>query len=286
MTQSEWLEWRRHGIGGSDVGAVLGVSKFRTPFDVWTDKVHGRVDFATPDTRRGTYLEPGIARWYGEEAECLMARAESIEHPELPWARCTPDYLASRAAESWVVSIKAPRRSDGWGEPGSESVPLEYYLQIQWEMLVLSALHHPAATRGEIVALLYGELARYPIAPCPDVQLGALAKVRAFWAQHVAAGVPPPLDSGESVGPWLAKRYGSTPAKEFVASTPELDLLALEWQQAEAKARALEEQIDALKNRVRDAIGTQDAAGVEGPFGRIGWRADKNGKRSLRPRWK
>jgi putative phage-type endonuclease len=286
MERAEWLEQRRKGIGGSDIAAVLGVSKFATPFDVWVGKIHGRAEFSTPDTRRGNHLEPGIASWYGEEAECVMSKAESISHPHMSFARCTPDFLASKAGEHWVVSIKAPRRSEGWGEPGSESVPLGYYLQIQWEMMVLSALGHPAAAKGEIVALLYGELARYPIAPNPDVQLGALAKAREFWERYVATQTPPPLDSGESVGPWLSRRYASAPAREFVPSTPEIDLLALEWQQAEQKIKGLEERIDGIKNKVRDAIGSEDAAGIEGPFGRIGWRSDKNGKRSLRPRWK
>lgn len=285
MERSEWLEWRRRGIGGSDIAAVLGVSKFATPFDVWVDKTHGRAEFSTPDTRRGNHLEPGIASWYGEEAGCLMTKAESIEHPHMAFARCTPDYLASKGPESWVVSIKAPRRSEGWGEPGSESVPLGYYLQIQWEMMILSALGHPAAAKGEIVALLYGELARYPILPCPDVQLGALAKARVFWERYVLPKVPPPLDSGESVGPWLAKKFASAPGKQFVTSTPEIDLLALEWQQAEAENARREERIDEIKNLLRDAIGTADAAGIDGPFGRISWKQDKRGQRSLRPRW-
>ena len=30
MSHDEWLEARRHGIGGSDAGAILGLSKWKS----------------------------------------------------------------------------------------------------------------------------------------------------------------------------------------------------------------------------------------------------------------
>ncbi|MBE6044097.1 MAG: hypothetical protein E7216_07665, partial [Clostridium thermopalmarium] len=34
MDKLEWLKERQRGIGGSDVGAILGVNKWKTPFEV------------------------------------------------------------------------------------------------------------------------------------------------------------------------------------------------------------------------------------------------------------
>lgn len=42
MTSAERLEWlknRQTGIGGSDVAAILGLSKWKTPLDVYNDKI-------------------------------------------------------------------------------------------------------------------------------------------------------------------------------------------------------------------------------------------------------
>ena len=33
LTEQEWLAYRRRGIGGSDVAAILGISPFRTARD-------------------------------------------------------------------------------------------------------------------------------------------------------------------------------------------------------------------------------------------------------------
>lgn len=35
----EWLEWRRGGIGSSDVAAIMGLCPHRTPLDVYLDKI-------------------------------------------------------------------------------------------------------------------------------------------------------------------------------------------------------------------------------------------------------
>ena len=39
LTREEWLDWRRRGIGGSDVSAIIGISPFRTARDIYYDKV-------------------------------------------------------------------------------------------------------------------------------------------------------------------------------------------------------------------------------------------------------
>ena len=35
LSRDQWLEYRRLGIGGSDVAAIMGISPFRTARDVY-----------------------------------------------------------------------------------------------------------------------------------------------------------------------------------------------------------------------------------------------------------
>jgi predicted phage-related endonuclease len=37
-TPEQWLADRRKRIGGSDIDAILGLSPYRTPVDVWAEK--------------------------------------------------------------------------------------------------------------------------------------------------------------------------------------------------------------------------------------------------------
>ena len=55
----EWLEQRTLGLGGSDMGAVLGVSPYKTAYEVWLEKTR-RVPLDSKKTApilRGIHLE-------------------------------------------------------------------------------------------------------------------------------------------------------------------------------------------------------------------------------------
>ena len=39
LTEDQWLDWRKKGIGGSDVAAALNMSPYRTARDLYYDKV-------------------------------------------------------------------------------------------------------------------------------------------------------------------------------------------------------------------------------------------------------
>ena len=41
--RAEWLDWRRGGIGSSDIAAIIGLSPWATPYSVWAEKT-GRLD--------------------------------------------------------------------------------------------------------------------------------------------------------------------------------------------------------------------------------------------------
>lgn len=53
---------RLTGLGGSDVGAILGMSKYRTPVDVWAEK-----------TGRTAPIESSLAMRFGSFAEQFVA---------------------------------------------------------------------------------------------------------------------------------------------------------------------------------------------------------------------
>jgi putative phage-type endonuclease len=75
MTRDEWLAARRTGIGGSDIAAILGLSPWRTPLDVYRDKVDGAEQPETEAMRWGRLLEDVIAREYAVRAGVRIQRA-------------------------------------------------------------------------------------------------------------------------------------------------------------------------------------------------------------------
>ena len=59
MNHNDWLAERRKSLGGSDMGAVLGLNRFRSPYSVWADKTGKLPDTADSEAMRiGRDLEP------------------------------------------------------------------------------------------------------------------------------------------------------------------------------------------------------------------------------------
>ncbi len=62
--RAEFLKRRRTGLGGSDVGAIMGVSQYADALDVYLDKVDPPEDIDNPAMERGRFLEPVVSKMY------------------------------------------------------------------------------------------------------------------------------------------------------------------------------------------------------------------------------
>ena len=76
MSHEEWLEERRKSIGGSDAAAVIGMSRFASPYTVWMDKT-GRLPEKedTEAMRIGRDLEEYVAKRFEEASGKKVRRA-------------------------------------------------------------------------------------------------------------------------------------------------------------------------------------------------------------------
>lgn len=135
-----WLAWRRGGLGGSDIAAVMGLSPYpdATRESVFADKVHGAEREANFAMRRGTRLEPHARAAYEARQRCSAPPA-CVEHSDYPWARVSLDGLCSDHAvvnpRRWELELKCPN----WETHAAALegiVPDHFLVQIQWQLLV------------------------------------------------------------------------------------------------------------------------------------------------------
>lgn len=78
--REQWLAYRQNGIGGSEIGALLGIYKWSTPLDLYLEKIGENKAFVgNRFTRMGKYMENVIAYLYkyypkdGDFEQCLLA---------------------------------------------------------------------------------------------------------------------------------------------------------------------------------------------------------------------
>jgi len=283
MLTAEQLEVRKAGVGGSEIAAVLGESRFATPFDVWLSKTQGWRTEETEDMRRGSFLEDGIARWYASRygIEGQLTEPGTLTHATRSVALCTPDRVVGGLARR-LVSIKAPRRGgDLWGEPGTNQVPPEYLLQLQWEHAICSS-HGALADEMHLAALVDGDLAVYITQADRELQEWMLDYAEQWWARHVVGGEQPSMDGSGAAHAWLKRKFPLN-AEPVRPATPHEVRLMVELELAAREAKTWAAETDTLEAELKLSIGA--ASGIEAPNGFATWKADKNGKRSFRTKW-
>lgn len=140
--RAEFLAGRKKGIGGSDVAALLGLSPYKTPEQLWLEKT-GQVEDDGGDTyhtRRGRMFEPVIRTLYAEqhpEVVLELSRAQSV-HPTYPWMLANYDGVAFAAlaeTPTRVVEIKAPSIG-AYRKIQREGMKQEWVLQMQHYLAV------------------------------------------------------------------------------------------------------------------------------------------------------
>jgi predicted phage-related endonuclease len=262
-------------VGSSDAPAILGWSRFSAPWGVWlrlTGLVARYEQSANTETEDGHMLEPGIGFRYATE-HGLIYGVDLKPGPTLgmapmvgpePWQTARPDYLTPDR----VVEAKAPREfvpksvspKWGWGEPGTNLVPLDYSVQTRWQMMVAPRdLAHLAA---------YARFGRpgerwrlYVIPRREDLERRIVDRVRDWVEHHVLEGNPPPIDGSDDCGRGLALVHGM-PAEEKVWRSASAEDLAIARDLAKTKRQIaeLEERAARMKHRLQDTIG--DAYGL------------------------
>ncbi len=87
LNNHDFTQDRTKYIGGSDIGAILGLSSFRSPIDVWLEKTGKAAK--QPDSlslRFGSFVEEFVANEYTKATGFCLRHDESIyTHPNYPF---------------------------------------------------------------------------------------------------------------------------------------------------------------------------------------------------------
>lgn len=235
-SRDEWLEHRKTGIGGSDVAAILGLSKWRTPLTVYQEK-RGEIG-SQPDNnamRWGRYLEPVVRQAYADETGRIVYGGPNqiIRHPTHEFAIVSPDGWTD---DDRVFEAKTARTAEGWGEPGTDEIPQPYLLQVQHAMMVMEL---PLA---DVAVLIGGSDFRiYEVPADRELHAMLLDAEAEFWSR-VQRGIPPePVSYAD-----MQARYGrASRAASVVAS--------VDVEQAIARLRAIKAERETLDAAEEDA---------------------------------
>lgn len=193
---TQFLNNRKSGIGGSDIGAILGVSKFKTAVDVYLSKTTEQQEESNAEHLYwGHALEaPIIDRFQQETGLKIQPQPEIKRHPEHDFMLANADALIidSQGNPEGILEIKTSSayNTKEWGAEDSDNIPLAYIAQVQWYMAVFGLQY------GYLAVLIGGNSYRhYRLERDQELIDLMIAKASAFWADLQQGIAPEPANS-------------------------------------------------------------------------------------------
>lgn len=244
MEGPQWLEERRKGIGGSDVAAIMGLSPWKTPYQVYQEK-RREVDAWSGNeaTDWGKRLEPAIRQWYSDvTGRCVRLPEKILFSPSYPFMLASLDGFTD---DPRGVEIKSARSPKGWGEPGTNEIPDYYILQVQHYMIVtgFDVFDVPVSIGG-------GSPELYEVPADKELQDMIIEAEAAFWQRVVDGNPPDPVTYADAV-----QRFGRSHAEGFVIASAGDVLHAADLKYIRSKISELEAAEEALKGKLIISIG-------------------------------
>ena len=269
LSEAEWHEWRRKGIGGSDLAAIMGVSPWATARDIYRKKkgIVGALE-AEADRKNwvakkvGHLLEPLVAEIFEVQTKHKpYAVRKMFAHPDYPYMLANVDYFITLPdGRTAILECKtsSSHAKEKWDDG---AVPFNYELQVRHYMSVMNV-------DVAFIACLYGnnesDFVWRRIERDMDFEADIIAVEENFWMNHVLTNVEPAYtESGDLVLQSIRNFYGNADEEAGAVVLPsnmtdallEFEYLKAEKSKANKVVKALESKIAKVQAVFVEGIG-------------------------------
>ena len=277
LSQAEWLDIRKQGIGSSDCASACGLNPYMSMLELWMIKT-GRVKQSIEDESKGhaplywgKQLEPLVAQYYSMHTNTKVRRVNAVlQHrdPDKYFMLANLDYSVVGDADVQILECKTA------GEYGAklwrDGVPLYVLCQVQHQLAVTGK------KAAHICVLICGHETRiFKVTRSESVIQHIINAERYFW-DCVEKDVPPEADASHSASKALQQLY----PEHVPLSTTDLSADDNANQQFEQLIQARQqiekhqEQFDLLKHQLQAQI--QEAERATFRTGSVTWKKAKD----------
>jgi putative phage-type endonuclease len=258
MDYVDWLNWRRKGIGGSDASVVCGISRYKSPVELWMDK-----------TGQLPYDDAGEAAYWGAQLEALVKAEFSkrtgievkllnqlLQNEDYPFMIANLDGVCEHPDYGTCV-FEAKTASAYKAGEWSDAIPDEYMLQVQ---------HYLAVTgyKGAyIAALIGGNTFKWKFIERDDDLIAMLIKLEAEFWRCVQTNTPPPLDGTEASSKFICERFPSSIPQSKIELPETAGELIRKYESACEQLDFYTEQKQEAENQLKQMLGEHEV-GITG----------------------
>jgi putative phage-type endonuclease len=258
--QQAWLQARLGGIGGSEVGALVGISDYDTSFSVWNTKKHGGKDLsALAAIEWGHRLEEVVAAktadnigmvsrfagglWADRERDFLRVTPDRFACQPRQWrARALIECKTAGDDEYWLDGVISPKTVT------TGSAPLSYQAQAQWQMGIIGL---PVCYLGCLVLGRERQFFTVEVHFDPEWFAELADEAERFWVQNVLGDEPPMHNFRHPKTEDLLKTLHPSVVVPAVQLPEDAEEWLKDYRAALAAEKAATARVDEIKNYFR-----------------------------------
>lgn len=177
LTEKQRAE-RILGIGGSDMPIIMGLSSYKTPYQLYLEKTEIIVALSeiTQAQYWGNALEPIIRDEFAKRNNVIVETPDTIVHPSIYYLRANIDGYIPELNAVLEIKCASSFMAKEWGEEGSDTIPMQYLVQVA---------HYCAVTNAETayIAVLIGgnDYREYRYIRDKELENLVLTAAKKFW---------------------------------------------------------------------------------------------------------
>lgn len=260
-------EARKSRIGGTDIAVILGLSPWKTPYQLWLEKTTGVATQAANEAMRyGIMMEPVIRDWYINETGILIQVPTSpIIHAEFDYCVASVDGISYDR----VIEIKTSKSDRDWGEPGTDEIPVYYRTQVEWYLAICDR------QIADVVVLFPGRMPLiYRVEADKELQSMLFDAAHEFW-RRIQENDPPEISTFTDV----QLRFGHHSTAGEITASAGIEAALARLKEIQQITKQLENEAVELKTGVMSFMGDLDTiVDLEGkPLAT--WRMSKGSNR-------
>lgn len=251
---------RRTYLGGSDAAAILGVSPWKSPLQLYQEKIGEYKEEVTPAKKkifnRGKRLEPIVIEMMmdelqdqGHEVEITHRNNRYIdkEHPFMA-AEIDAELLVNGEPVNCEIKTVNPFAAKDWGEEGTDEIPMYYTAQIAHGQMITGR------DRTIVAALIGADDLRLHLVNRDNELIQIMrAKELEFWNRVINKEAPEPTSKDD-----INRLYRFEDADSILEADEEIAALCNELAEAKASGKNIDARIESLSTRIKSMMG--DAA--------------------------
>lgn len=272
--RNEWLDYRRAGIGSSEIATIVGLNPYETPYQLWRRKIG--LDEPKSETfamKAGHYLEDAVSQFWSDATGRQIIKASAgdwiVRNDDKPFVQVSPDrtyWLDDNRSNDnkGILECKTTQRAID-----ADDLPKTWFCQVQYQ------LGGAEIQQGSIAWLTAGrEFGYQDLTLVPDFYAWLVEEAERFWVDNVMGGKEPDCANVQDV---LIKFNRHTDNK-VIEVGDEIMQAYNQLKDVRAEISKLEEQKEALEAKLKMGFGDAEAISYGGNT-LATWKAGKDSEK-------